>query len=323
MARPRPVCRPSGTRLCFTLASRRLRFGLSSIAASRLKQLRTSGFFAVLVVATQTRPCRHRTKSKVDCEVIYNVVMRRPLTIAAFVVVLVLVAHASASAQRGGMRSSRGGRGGAVGRPSGGGHGIAFGRAMGGTSGGHAFGGMRAGRHTGIGARPFFRGDGFGGRRFHSRGFHHCFGCRRGFGFPWYAGYGYGGYYDPYWWWDSSSSYDYDEERELTLANEMNAASVEEQRLREQDDRERERDQDVYARRSQPPEDDRAAVDPATALVFRDQHVEEVRNYAIAGGTLWVLNDHQAGKKIPLAQLDLAATARMNDDRGVDFQVPK
>jgi hypothetical protein len=47
-----------------------------------------------------------------------------------------------------------------------------------------------------------------------------------------------------------------------------------------------------------------------------------VRNYAIAGGTLWVLNDHQAGKKIPLAQLDLQATVKMNDDRGVDFQVP-
>ena len=59
-----------------------------------------------------------------------------------------------------------------------------------------------------------------------------------------------------------------------------------------------------------------------TALVFRDQHVLEVRSYAISGGTLWVLND-QAAKKIPLAQLDLDATIKMNDDRGVDFQVPK
>ena len=221
-----------------------------------------------------------------------------------------------------------GGRGVAMGRPSGGGHGIAMGRSIGGASGGHDFGGMRAGLHTGLGARPSFRGDGFGGGRFHSRGFHHCFGCRRGFGYPWYAGYGYAGYgyagyYDPYWWWDSSSSYDYDQERELALAREMNAASVEEQRLREQDDREREQDDDVYARRAQPREEERAAEFPATALVFRDQHVEEVRNYAIAGGTLWVLNDHQAGKKIPLAQLDLAATAKRNDDRGVDFQVPK
>ncbi len=98
----------------------------------------------------------------------------------------------------------------------------------------------------------------------------------------------------------------------------MNSVNVEEQRLREQEDR----DQDSHARRSQPREEERAAVVPATALVFRDQHVEEIRNYAIAGGTLWVLNE-QAAKKIPLAQLDLAATVKMNDDRGVDFQVPR
>jgi hypothetical protein len=63
-------------------------------------------------------------------------------------------------------------------------------------------------------------------------------------------------------------------------------------------------------------------LEPATALVFRDQHVEEVRNYAIAGGTLWVLNE-QAGKKISLTDLDLIATAKVNDVRGVDFQVPR
>jgi hypothetical protein len=72
---------------------------------------------------------------------------------------------------------------------------------------------------------------------------------------------------------------------------------------------------DVEARNKKP------ETEPATALVFRDQHVEEVHNYAIAGGTLWVLSD-KAAKKIPLTQLDLAATVKMNDDRGVDFQVP-
>jgi hypothetical protein len=72
--------------------------------------------------------------------------------------------------------------------------------------------------------------------------------------------------------------------------------------------------------------DARNQPDPApevtTDLVFRDRHVLEVRNYAISGGTLWVLDD-QAAKKIPLAQLDLNATIKMNDDRGVEFQVPK
>lgn len=61
--------------------------------------------------------------------------------------------------------------------------------------------------------------------------------------------------------------------------------------------------------------------EPETALVFRDKHVEQVRNYAISGGTLWVLTD-QAAKRIPLTQLDIDATVKMNDDRGVDFQVP-
>jgi len=175
-----------------------------------------------------------------------------------------------------------------------------------------------------MGVRPsssFVGRAGFRGGRFGGGGIHHCIGCRRGFGYPWYPGYRYAGYYDPYWWWDSSSSYNYDEDqaRELALADEMNAASLEEQRLREQEDRDR--DQDLYARRPQPREEERAAAGPATALVFRDQHVEEVRNYAIAGGMLWVVNE-QTSKKIPLAQLDLPATVKRNEDRGVDFQVP-
>ena len=62
--------------------------------------------------------------------------------------------------------------------------------------------------------------------------------------------------------------------------------------------------------------------EPETALVFRDQHVEEVRNYAISGGMIWVFKE-QAAKRIPLAQLDIPATVRRNDDRGVDFQVPE
>lgn len=233
--------------------------------------------------------------------------MRRPLTIAAFVVLVALV---SASAQRGGMRSPGGGRGVAVGRPS-----------VGHFSGGHSFGGM----HTGPSAHRSFRGNGFGGVRIRTGGFHHCNGCRFRNGFPLYGGFGYAGYYDPYWWWDSSSSYNYDEdrEREQALANEMNAQNLDEQRLREREnwDRERERDRDSYAQRPQAREQEHAALAPATVLVFRDQHQQEVRNYAIAGGMLWVLNE-QAAKKIPLADLDLAATAKVNDERGVDFQVP-
>jgi hypothetical protein len=178
--------------------------------------------------------------------------------------------------------------------------------------------------HAGFSSHPSFRGNGFGGGRIRGEGFRHCHGCRHRFGFAGfgYPGYGYGGYYDPYWWWDSSSSsYNDDQDREYALASEMDALSVEEQRLREQE--ERDGDRDSYIRGSQPRAEEKSDPGPGTALVFRDQHVEEVRNYAISGSTLWVLNDHQSGKKIPLAQLDLPATAKMNDERGVDFQVPQ
>ncbi len=104
----------------------------------------------------------------------------------------------------------------------------------------------------------------------------------------------------------------------------MNAESLEEQRMRDDQGAyagPRPGRMDAHASVPRPREEESQA--PTTALVFLDRHVEEVKNYAIAGGTLWVLNDHQAGRKIPLAQLDLDATAKMNDDRGVDFQVPR
>jgi hypothetical protein len=61
---------------------------------------------------------------------------------------------------------------------------------------------------------------------------------------------------------------------------------------------------------------------PPTEIVFRDKRTEEVQNYAIVGKTFWVL-DAQRAKKIPLAELDIAATKKANDDRGVEFQLPE
>jgi hypothetical protein len=60
---------------------------------------------------------------------------------------------------------------------------------------------------------------------------------------------------------------------------------------------------------------------PATVLVYRDGHQVEVQNYAIVGKTLWVISD-QMTRRVPLADLDLAATQRVNGDRGVDFSAP-
>jgi hypothetical protein len=60
---------------------------------------------------------------------------------------------------------------------------------------------------------------------------------------------------------------------------------------------------------------------PTTLLVYRDGHQMEIQNYAILGKTLWVFSD-QRTRQVPLADLDLAATQRVNDDRGVDFVAP-
>lgn len=60
---------------------------------------------------------------------------------------------------------------------------------------------------------------------------------------------------------------------------------------------------------------------PGTVLVFRDGHTAEIKNYAISGDLLYDLSDGRA-RKIALSDLDLAATRKKNDDRGVDFQLP-
>ena len=57
-----------------------------------------------------------------------------------------------------------------------------------------------------------------------------------------------------------------------------------------------------------------------TVLVFRDGHRLEVANYAIMGSTLFVLSGPRS--RIPIAELDVPATERVNQDRGVDFHVP-
>ena len=94
-----------------------------------------------------------------------------------------------------------------------------------------------------------------------------------------------------------------------------------------------------YARPEPPPQDDYRAdlnrerepdvpavqqllVDePRTVLVFKDGHQQEVANYAIIGATLYDLSDGRT-KKVELADLDLTATVKQNDDRGLDFKLP-
>ncbi len=60
---------------------------------------------------------------------------------------------------------------------------------------------------------------------------------------------------------------------------------------------------------------------PATVLIYRDGRNVEVHNYAIVGQTLWTFNERVA-TKVPLSELDLAATRKVNADRGIEFTVP-
>ena len=68
-----------------------------------------------------------------------------------------------------------------------------------------------------------------------------------------------------------------------------------------------------------------SAPEPArepTVLIFKDGHQLEVGNYAIVGATLFDLAPGHA-RKVALADLDLDATQRQNDDRGITFQIPQ
>jgi hypothetical protein len=61
---------------------------------------------------------------------------------------------------------------------------------------------------------------------------------------------------------------------------------------------------------------------PATILVFRDGHQIEVRDYAISGDTFYDLSNGLT-KKIWLGDLDVDATIKANDARGIPFILPR
>ncbi len=171
----------------------------------------------------------------------------------------------------------------------------------------------------------------------HSNNFHHCFGALCGHGMwnstwwgrsGWGSGWGWGWGWSPWLWssWDDQDRrFDEDYYRQYALADQWNQQSLAEQRMRQQE--EADGDQDAYAPRSsnrrsapessgQPPE-----TVPATVLVFRDRRQQEVQNYAIVGQTLWAFSVERT-QKIPLADLDIPATEKANDNRGVTFRVP-
>lgn len=60
---------------------------------------------------------------------------------------------------------------------------------------------------------------------------------------------------------------------------------------------------------------------PATVFIFKDGHKLETRNFAISGQTLFDFSSSVL-KKIKLAELDLDATRKANDDLGIDLRLP-
>jgi hypothetical protein len=253
--------------------------------------------------------------------------MRRLISIAAFALVLTLPLWA----QRGGHGGGGGMRGGGfAGHVSG---------------GGHSFGGMRS---AGMRSSPgFSRGfthstngnwhgsswnHGSHSNNVHFHTFYNCIGALCGhsaFYSPrWRGGWGWGWGWSPWLWssWDDQDRrFDEDYYRQYALADQWNQQSLAEQRMRQQE--EADGDQDAYAprssnRRSAPESATQTAEPvPATVLVFRNRRQQEVQNYAIVGQTLWAFSAGRT-QKIPLADLDVPATEKANDDRGVAFRVP-
>jgi len=136
---------------------------------------------------------------------------------------------------------------------------------------------------------------------------------------PLYSWYGYG-----------YSSWDYDDAEydarfgnnnyDYQTASEINRLSNEVQQLRE------ERQYAAAAPPApapvpQPSVQAKAQEDLPVVVVFLDKHIREVKNYAVANEMLVVLDGNKR-TKFPLADIDLAATMKLNDERGVDFQIP-
>jgi hypothetical protein len=241
--------------------------------------------------------------------------MRCLSAIAAFL----LVAALPLAAQHGGGGHASGGGGHSGGFAS---HG-SFGGHAGAFSGSHSFSGARSfaprsyyrGYSRAPIARSYNRGTNF---RIRTYGFrNNCYGynCGYSYGYP----YLWGGL-DPYWWWDNGSDNGYDPSQAYNydngLANQMYQQGVPMRPAPEQDNPD-------YSAQSGPQQHQPERIEPSTptVLVFRDQHREEVENYAIVGETLWTFAP-QKTRKISLDDIDIPATQKANDERGVDFRIP-
>jgi hypothetical protein len=177
-------------------------------------------------------------------------------------------------------------------------------------------------------------GDGFhGGFRsgFHSRfrsgvSFYGTFGYPYagfygGFGYPSYGSYLYPAYSYPVY---SYPAYNYPPQgsgytSDLDYSYQQKRNMEELDRLQERVDRlEQQRASGNVPRPPQYETQNRSS-SPAI-LIFRDGHSREVENYAIVGQTIWLFNEQRA-TRVPISDLDIAATEKANQDRGIDLQL--
>lgn len=178
-----------------------------------------------------------------------------------------------------------------------------------------------------------FRRPGFGPHRFRNRIFFSTFSPGFfGYGYPGYYGYPayYGGgfyaaadYYPSYDYYGPSyyspqPSYDSAQNDVARQQQDIDRLEDEVARLREQRESAPRETRDPPA----PQAEGRSVVSTPTVLVFRDKHTQEVQNYAIVGGTVWIFSEQRA-TKLPLSWLDIEATTKANEDRGVDFRLPQ
>jgi hypothetical protein len=181
---------------------------------------------------------------------------------------------------------------------------------------------------------PFPNGR-FGFHRFHNRFFFRdrffargCFGCFSPFFFgggfflgdpffadPFYAGYPGYGYAPP----PPAPVYvNSDSGSDAQLAAEVQQLTDEIEDLREE-----ERDRDRSDNRAAAPNTSITAKEPGLPVefIFHDGRHISARNYAIAGQTLWILDEH-AAKKFSLVDLDVDATQQANAAKGIDLHIP-
>jgi len=246
--------------------------------------------------------------------------MRRWIFIAALSAALLVV---PASAQRGGRGGMGGGfhggsvshGGGFAGAPRGEWGGGARGWNGGRGWGGHGFPGHYPGRYPYYGPYPY------GYRGYYGNGW---------YGYPWVSGW-YGDigvgwsseYYPSGYYSDPATQYPV-----YVYANPDNSNSAAAYNQQQEIDRLNDELARLRAERSsggagssvpQPPP--KAEIRAGTVLVFRNHHTEEIQDYAIVGKTLWVFTEQRA-RKILISELDVPATTKVNEARGIDFRLP-